>query len=62
MRSRTWSGIPEAYGLTLSPIENHPYFVSVPLQRDMDAALASRLAGLPLDEFKALNPVCSTSR
>ena len=47
---------PEAYGLTLTPIENHPYFVSVPLQRDMDAALASRLAGLPLDEFKALNP------
>jgi membrane-bound lytic murein transglycosylase D len=47
---------PEAYGLTLTPIENHPYFVSVPLQRDMDAALASRLAGLPLEEFKALNP------
>jgi membrane-bound lytic murein transglycosylase D len=47
---------PEAYGLTLTPIENHPYFVSVPIQRDLDAALAARLAGLPLDEFKALNP------
>lgn len=47
---------PETYGLTLTPIENHPYFVSVPIQRDMDAALAARLAGLPLDEFKALNP------
>jgi membrane-bound lytic murein transglycosylase D len=47
---------PEAYNLTLTPIENHPYFVSVPLQRDMDASLAARLAGLPLDEFKALNP------
>lgn len=47
---------PETYGLTLTPIENHPYFVSVPIQRDMDSALAARLAGLPLDEFKALNP------
>lgn len=47
---------PETFNLTLTPIENHPYFVSVPIQRDMDAALASRLAGLPLEEFKALNP------
>lgn len=47
---------PEAYNLTLTPIENHPYFVSVPIQRDLDANLAARLAGLPLDEFKALNP------
>jgi membrane-bound lytic murein transglycosylase D len=47
---------PEAFNLTLTPIENHPYFVSVPIQRDIDAALAARLAGLPLDEFKALNP------
>jgi len=47
---------PETFGLTLTPIENHPYFVSVPIQRDMDAPLAARLAGLPLDEFKALNP------
>jgi membrane-bound lytic murein transglycosylase D len=47
---------PEAFGLTLTPIENHPYFVSVPIQRDLDATLAARLAGLPLDEFKALNP------
>ncbi|MDO9271710.1 MAG: transglycosylase SLT domain-containing protein [Rugosibacter sp.] len=47
---------PEAFNLTLTPIENHPYFVSVPIQRDMDAALAARVAGLSLDEFKALNP------
>ncbi len=47
---------PETYGLTLTPIENHPYFVSVPIQRDMDSALAARLAGLPVEEFKALNP------
>ena len=47
---------PERFGLSLPPVENHPYFVSVPIQRDMDVTLASRLAGLPLDEFKALNP------
>lgn len=49
-------GRPETFGLSLTPIENHPYFVSVPIQRDMDAAVAARLAGLPIDEFKALNP------
>lgn len=47
---------PERFGLALPPIENHPYFVSVPIQRDMDVALATRLAGLSADEFKALNP------
>jgi len=47
---------PERFGLTLTPIENHPYFVSVPIQRDMDVPLAARLAGLSIDEFKALNP------
>lgn len=47
---------PEHFGLTLTPIENHPYFVSVPIQRDMDVALAAQLAGLSSDEFKALNP------
>jgi membrane-bound lytic murein transglycosylase D len=47
---------PESFNLTLTPVENHPYFVSVPIQRDMDSGLAARLAGLPLDEFKALNP------
>jgi membrane-bound lytic murein transglycosylase D len=47
---------PDAFGLTLPTIENHPYFVSVPLQRDMDVALAARLAELPLADFQALNP------
>ena len=47
---------PERFGLSLRPLENHPYFVSVPIQRDMDLALAARLAGLPQEEFKALNP------
>lgn len=47
---------PQAYGLDLPALENHPYFVSVPLRRDIDAALAARLAGLSLEEFVELNP------
>ncbi|CAH0352467.1 transglycosylase SLT domain-containing protein [Aquabacterium sp. CECT 9606] len=47
---------PDSFGLILTPIENHPYFVSVPIQRDMDVSLAAKLAGLSTDEFKDLNP------
>jgi membrane-bound lytic murein transglycosylase D len=47
---------PARFGLALPPIENHPYFVTVPIERDIDVALAARLAGLPLQEFQALNP------
>ncbi|HSW07685.1 transglycosylase SLT domain-containing protein [Aquabacterium sp.] len=47
---------PEAFALTLPALQNHPYFLTVPIQRDIDVDLAARLAGLPLDEFKQLNP------
>ncbi|RZT97815.1 transglycosylase SLT domain-containing protein [Rivibacter subsaxonicus] len=47
---------PADFGLALQPIENHPYFLSVPIQRDIDAALVAQLAGMPLAEFQALNP------
>jgi membrane-bound lytic murein transglycosylase D len=47
---------PEAFSLALPPIENHPYFLSVPIERDIDVELAARLAGMPLEEFKSLNP------
>ena len=47
---------PEAYGLTLPPLENHPYFLSVSIERDIDVELAARLAGMPLEEFQQLNP------
>jgi membrane-bound lytic murein transglycosylase D len=47
---------PEAYGLSLPALENHPYFLSVPVRRDIDVALAARLANMSIDEFKALNP------
>ncbi len=47
---------PEAFGLNLPPLENHPFFLSVPIERDIDVALAAQLAGLELDEFEQLNP------
>ena len=47
---------PERLGLVLSPLENHPYFMSVPIERDIDVALAAKLSGLSLDDFQALNP------
>ncbi len=47
---------PEAFALTLPALANHPYFLGVPIQRDIDIDLAARLAGMSLDEFKTLNP------
>jgi membrane-bound lytic murein transglycosylase D len=47
---------PEQFRAELPVIDNHPYFQSVTLQRDMDVELAARLADVKLDDFKALNP------
>jgi membrane-bound lytic murein transglycosylase D len=47
---------PEAFGLSLPEVSNHPYFLSVALERDIDVALAAKLADMDLDDFKALNP------
>jgi membrane-bound lytic murein transglycosylase D len=47
---------PEAFALVLPPLRNHPYFVTVAIERDIDIDLAARLAGLGLEEFKQLNP------
>ncbi len=47
---------PAAFGLTLPPLENHPYFLTVTIDRDIDVDLVSRLAGLSKDDFHALNP------
>jgi membrane-bound lytic murein transglycosylase D len=47
---------PAKFGLTLPTLENHPYFLAVPIARDIDVELAARLAELPLDEFRSLNP------
>ena len=47
---------PADFGLTLPALRNHPYFLSVPIERDMDVAMAVKLAGMSLDEFQTLNP------
>jgi len=47
---------PSAFALTLPVLENHPFFLSVAIERDIDVALAVRLAGLSLEEFRQLNP------
>lgn len=47
---------PSAFNSKLPLIENHPYFQSVTIRRDIDVVLAAKLAEVPLDDFKALNP------
>ena len=47
---------PDAFAITLPAVENHPYFLSVPIERDIDLALAAELAEMELDDFRALNP------
>ncbi|MCB1998265.1 MAG: transglycosylase SLT domain-containing protein [Burkholderiaceae bacterium] len=47
---------PQAYGLNLPPLEDHPAFLAVPIERDIDVELAARLAGLEEDDFRAFNP------
>ena len=47
---------PENYSLTLPILRNHPYFVGVPITRDIDVDLAARLAGISVEDFKNLNP------
>ncbi len=47
---------PQALGTVLPVIENHPYFQSVDITRDIDVALAARLANVEVADFKALNP------
>ena len=47
---------PQAFAITLPVLENHPYFLSVPITNDIDVEVAARLASISLDEFQALNP------
>jgi membrane-bound lytic murein transglycosylase D len=47
---------PQMYGLALPDIPNHPYFVTVTTARDIDVTMASKLAGMPVEEFRSLNP------
>ena len=47
---------PQAFAIKLPELQNHPYFLSVPITNDIDVDVAARLAGVPLDEFQQLNP------
>jgi membrane-bound lytic murein transglycosylase D len=47
---------PEAFNTALPLIQNHPYFKSVAIERDIDVATAAKLANVSLEDFKALNP------
>ncbi len=47
---------PGDFGLALPELANHPYFLSVAIERDMDVDVAARLARMSTDNFKALNP------
>lgn len=47
---------PQAYGIVLPELENHPYFVAVDVGSDIDVALVIKLAEIPEDEFHSLNP------
>jgi membrane-bound lytic murein transglycosylase D len=47
---------PDKYNVSLAPIPNEPYFVTLAETPDMDLQLAARLAEMPIEEFVALNP------
>jgi membrane-bound lytic murein transglycosylase D len=49
-------GKPEQFSVTLPELRNHPYFLSMPIQHDIDVATAAKLAELPMEEFRQLNP------
>jgi len=50
---------PEALNVKLPLIQNHPYFDTVDITRDIDVAVAARLAEVSLEDFRALNPSAS---
>ena len=47
---------PDRFSAQLPLIENHPFFQTVSITRDIDVALAAKLADVSLDDFRALNP------
>jgi len=49
-------GQPENFGAQLPDIGNHPYFKIVSIANDIDVAMAVKLSGVPIDDFKLLNP------
>lgn len=49
-------GQPESFSTQLPDIGNHPYFKTISIDRDIDVAMAVKLSGVPMDDFKSLNP------
>ncbi len=47
---------PGLYGIDLESIPDQPYFTTVEAPAKIDVKLAAKLAGMPEDEFVALNP------
>ncbi len=47
---------PDIFSAKLPDIPDHPYFQAVKINRDIDVALAARLAEVRVEDFKALNP------
>ncbi|MDA8521204.1 transglycosylase SLT domain-containing protein [Acidovorax sp. NCPPB 4044] len=47
---------PERFNTELPLIENHPYFQTVDITRDIDVSLVASLAGVREEDFRALNP------
>ncbi len=47
---------PRQFATVLPLIENHPYFETIDISRDIDVALAARFAGVREEDFKELNP------
>jgi membrane-bound lytic murein transglycosylase D len=47
---------PDAFKVKLPVIDNHPFFDTVTITRDIDVALAAKLAEIPLEDFRELNP------
>lgn len=47
---------PNAFNSRLPEIGNHPFFQMVDIKRDIDVALAAKLAEVSQEDFRALNP------
>jgi membrane-bound lytic murein transglycosylase D len=49
-------GDPKSYGIELTPVADRPYFEVIPLQSQIDLAIAAEAAQMELDELYLLNP------
>jgi membrane-bound lytic murein transglycosylase D len=47
---------PSLYGIDLESIPDQPYFTTVEAPEKIDVKLAAKLAGMPVEDFVALNP------